>query len=68
MDAFISTSRSRRGSLWVGSDGRLIADIKAICPSSRVERGGLMALHLPTLDQARREWDERFKTKTEWEK
>ena len=68
MDAFISTSRSRRGSLWVGSDGRLIADIKAICPSSRVERGGLMALHLPTLAQARKEWDERFKTKTEWEK
>lgn len=66
-DAFISTSRSRRGSLWIGSDGRLMADIKAICPSSKVNRSGLMTLELPPLKQARFEWDARLKTKTDWD-
>lgn len=66
MDAFINTSRSRRGSLWVGSDTRLITDIKSICPSVKIVRSGLMSIELPPLDQARKEWDERFKTNTQW--
>jgi hypothetical protein len=67
-DAFISTSRSRRGTLWIGSDGKLMEDIKAICPSATFGRAGLMTLELPSLTQARDEWDKRLKTKTDWEK